>query len=64
MSSVAAQFWAPNQNRDLERVQRRAIKMSKGLEHLSDEKRLRELGLYNLEKRQLRADLVNVYQYQ
>ena len=60
------QMWTLQLRRDtdvLECIQRRATKLIQGMEHLSYEDRLRELGTFSLEKRRLQGDLKTAFQY-
>ena len=55
------QAWGPQYRKDvelLEQVQRRATEMIRGLELLSYEERLRELGLFSLEREGSRETLL------
>ncbi|EMP33716.1 Angiotensin-converting enzyme, partial [Chelonia mydas] len=54
-------FWVLHFRKDvdkLEKVQRKATKMTKGLENMTYEGRLKKVGLFNLEKRRLRGDMI------
>jgi len=59
------QIWGTQPRKEVElldRVQRRATKMVKGLEHLAYESRLREPGLLSLEERGLQGELIAAIQ--
>ncbi|GAB0179388.1 hypothetical protein GRJ2_000404100 [Grus japonensis] len=51
------QLWGLQYKKDM------GLLMIRGLEHISCEDRLRELGLFSLEKRRLQRDLVAAFQY-
>ena len=58
------QFWSPYYRKDidkLERIQRRVTKMIPRLRNKPYEERLEELNLFNLTKRRLRGDLIQVF---
>jgi len=59
-------LWSPQHRKDMEllkQAQRRATTMIRGMQHLSCGERLRELGLFSLEKSRLQGDLIAAFQY-
>jgi len=62
----SVQLWSLHHRKEMDvlrRIERRATKMIRGLEYLSYKDRLRELGLFSLEKRRLQGDLIATFQY-
>ena len=58
------QFWSPQYREDIaaiERVQRRATRLIPGRARLGYEERLKETGLYTLERRWLRGDRIEMF---
>ena len=58
------QFWSPQFRKDIdaiEKVQRGATRLIPGLVRLSYEERLKERGLYSVERRRLRGDIIEMF---
>ena len=58
------QIWNPYLKKDIEcieKIQRRATKLVHGFNKMSHEQRLKALGLYSLQRKRLRGDLIETY---
>jgi len=58
------QAWSPHLKKDiecLERIQHRATKMVRGLKRKPYDERLKILGMYTLQQRRIRGDLIETY---
>ena len=59
-----ASVWSPHYRKDiglLEAVQRRATRLIPGLKGMAYADRLKVLGLYSLERRSWRGDMIELY---
>ena len=60
------QAWSPTYEKDcwlLERAQKRATKLIKGISNLPYEERLEKLGMFSLRYRRLRGDMIEVFKF-
>ncbi|KAK4830594.1 hypothetical protein QYF61_012020 [Mycteria americana] len=57
------QLWSPQYRKDMDLSRGGATKMMRGMEHLSYEERLRELGLFSLRREGSGVDLIASFQY-